>query len=319
MSSINPNNINGQYPIAGQDNDSQGFRDNFTNIKNNFTFSKSEIEDLQNNAILKSPLAGGIINNDLSYNELISARLRNAVETIYSIGTVSTDLAIDWTDGHFQKFTLSGTNITVTIDKTTWPTSGYYTKFKLQITVGSTNRVVTLSTAGVTYLGLDSIQGNTGASSNIFNLAANTVYLFEFSTHDKGDTVTVCDLLRNRDTGTFTDITVNGNLTIGATVVNSNYQYSNSASTGGNIDVSATTNRVILNPASGFDSFYINLPAGNVDAKTIQISSTETLTNVVINGNSGTIVKPSANVTLTAGTRVEYFYHATAGTWYKVA
>jgi hypothetical protein len=44
MSSINPNNINGQYPIAGQDNDSQGFRDNFTNVKNNLTFAKSEIE-----------------------------------------------------------------------------------------------------------------------------------------------------------------------------------------------------------------------------------------------------------------------------------
>ena len=29
-SSINPNNIDGTYPIAGQDNDSQGFRDNFT-------------------------------------------------------------------------------------------------------------------------------------------------------------------------------------------------------------------------------------------------------------------------------------------------
>jgi hypothetical protein len=38
MSNINPNNINGSYPIAGQDNDSQGFRDNFTNILNNFNF-----------------------------------------------------------------------------------------------------------------------------------------------------------------------------------------------------------------------------------------------------------------------------------------
>ena len=32
-SSINPNNIDTTYPVAGQDNDSQGFRDNFTNIK----------------------------------------------------------------------------------------------------------------------------------------------------------------------------------------------------------------------------------------------------------------------------------------------
>ena len=33
-SSITPTNISVTFPIAGQDNDSQGFRDNFNNIKN---------------------------------------------------------------------------------------------------------------------------------------------------------------------------------------------------------------------------------------------------------------------------------------------
>lgn len=47
-SNINPNNINGNYPVAGQDNDSQGFRDNFTNISNNFSFAATEISALQN-------------------------------------------------------------------------------------------------------------------------------------------------------------------------------------------------------------------------------------------------------------------------------
>ena len=59
MSSINPNNIDGTYPIAGQDDDSQGFRDNFTNIKNNFTFAYDELTDLQSKAVLKSALTGG--------------------------------------------------------------------------------------------------------------------------------------------------------------------------------------------------------------------------------------------------------------------
>jgi hypothetical protein len=44
---INPSSIDGTYPIAGQDNDSQGFRDNFTNIKNNFTIAQTEISALQ--------------------------------------------------------------------------------------------------------------------------------------------------------------------------------------------------------------------------------------------------------------------------------
>ena len=52
-SNINPNNIDGTYPVAGQDNNSQGFRDNFTNTKTNFQYAETEITDLQNNAILK--------------------------------------------------------------------------------------------------------------------------------------------------------------------------------------------------------------------------------------------------------------------------
>jgi hypothetical protein len=44
---INPTDIDVTYPIAGQDNDTQGFRDNFRNIKNNFTIAASEISSLQ--------------------------------------------------------------------------------------------------------------------------------------------------------------------------------------------------------------------------------------------------------------------------------
>jgi hypothetical protein len=52
-SAINPNNIDGAYPVAGQDNNSQGFRDNFTNTKTNFEYAASEITDLQNKASSK--------------------------------------------------------------------------------------------------------------------------------------------------------------------------------------------------------------------------------------------------------------------------
>lgn len=46
-SNINPTNIDITYPIAGQDNDTQGFRDNFSSIKNNFLVAASEISSLQ--------------------------------------------------------------------------------------------------------------------------------------------------------------------------------------------------------------------------------------------------------------------------------
>ena len=74
---VNPFNINGNYPIAGQDNDSQGFRDNFTNIKNNFYYIKSEVEDLQNKAILKTALAGSTLNNDFQSSQVKNIQTKN--------------------------------------------------------------------------------------------------------------------------------------------------------------------------------------------------------------------------------------------------
>jgi hypothetical protein len=44
---INPLNIDSTFPVAGQDNDTQGFRDNFTNIQNNFSVAANEITTLQ--------------------------------------------------------------------------------------------------------------------------------------------------------------------------------------------------------------------------------------------------------------------------------
>ena len=40
-SNISETGINEQFPIAGQDNDAQGFRDNFSTIKNNFVAEKA--------------------------------------------------------------------------------------------------------------------------------------------------------------------------------------------------------------------------------------------------------------------------------------
>jgi hypothetical protein len=39
--------IDAQFPVPGQDNDTQGFRNNFGNIKNALDIAASEISDLQ--------------------------------------------------------------------------------------------------------------------------------------------------------------------------------------------------------------------------------------------------------------------------------
>jgi hypothetical protein len=64
MSTINTNGINVNYPVPGENNSSQGFRDNFTNIKNNINTAGTEITELQSKAVLKAGLTGIPIDNN---------------------------------------------------------------------------------------------------------------------------------------------------------------------------------------------------------------------------------------------------------------
>ena len=96
-SNIVPGNIDGTYPTAGQDNSSQGFRDNFTAIKNNFTEAKTEIDSLQTNkANLNST-------NNFSGNTIQNAVLKNNSETSFAHGSVSSgSVTLDHENGHYQ-------------------------------------------------------------------------------------------------------------------------------------------------------------------------------------------------------------------------
>jgi hypothetical protein len=65
-SNIDPSNIDGTYPLEGVNNDSQGFRTNFTNTAANLTEAKTEIEELQSKSIIKSALIGEAADNTLT-------------------------------------------------------------------------------------------------------------------------------------------------------------------------------------------------------------------------------------------------------------
>ncbi len=71
-SNINFAAINENFPIAGQDNDTQTFRDNFDTIKTNFSAAKTEIEDLQDNVARTDQ------SNDFLYNVVTSVTLQDA-------------------------------------------------------------------------------------------------------------------------------------------------------------------------------------------------------------------------------------------------
>ena len=132
-SQIDNENIDSTYPVAGQDNDSQGFRDNFASIKANFGYAKTEIQDLQSKAILKSALTGGTLSNDLGGSNISNGTLTNVHGTSYS-QTIQTTGDINIVNGALQVFTV---NDDATLTFKNWPSTGKYANVRTHFRSGA--------------------------------------------------------------------------------------------------------------------------------------------------------------------------------------
>ena len=190
-SNINPNNIDGAYPVAGQDNNSQGFRDNFTNTKTNFEYAAAEITDLQNNVVLKAALSGQTLDNNMGGSILSNAQLQNMSETRVALGTVSGSQTLNYAAGPYYTLTTAGS---VSLAFSNFPAAGVVARLRFQITVASTAHTLTLP-ASVT-VGTTNIQG---LASNIITFSQTGTFEFEFETNNGGTTVTIIDQNRNLD------------------------------------------------------------------------------------------------------------------------
>ena len=192
-SNINPNNIDTTYPVAGQDNDSQGFRDNFTNIKNNFTEASTEINDLQSKVVLKSALTGSTLDNNFDGATLKAAKVQDFRETVNVLGTTSGSQTLNYAAGHYHTLTTDGT---LSIAFSNLPATGSHGRLRLAITVTSTSHTLTLPSA--VSQGTTGIQGYDSGTSAI-TFAALGTYIFEFTTSDGGTTIHVAELSRPRN------------------------------------------------------------------------------------------------------------------------
>ena len=175
-SNIVPGNIDGTFPIAGQDNSSQGFRDNFTAIKNNFTETKSEIEQLQDNK--------ASTDTNTSFNDYIVTRatLKDTAQTVYNHGTVSGSITLNHENGHYQTI---NTNGSIALAFSNFPTSGTLGRIVLDIIYTSTAHTLTVTSA---VLAADNVTGFS-AATNIITISTSGRYLYEFVTPDGGTTV----------------------------------------------------------------------------------------------------------------------------------
>jgi hypothetical protein len=195
-SAINPNNIDGTYPVAGQDNNSQGFRDNFTNIKTNFQYAEDEITDLQNNVVLKSALSGTTLDNDMLGSGLSNAVLNDMGYKLLDLGaSPGSSFTVNYALGTYQTVTL---NAAATFGFSNFPPLGVAGEVYLQVTVNNLAHTLTLPAA--VSQGLTGIQGISG---QVITFGATGTYNFRFTTNNGGSTVTVYDL--NRPLNVYTN------------------------------------------------------------------------------------------------------------------
>ena len=175
-SNIVPGNIDGTYPKAGQDNSSQGFRDNFSSTKNNFTEAKTEIEDLQTN---KANLNSA---NNFSGNTIQNAVFKDNSETVFAHGSVSSgSVTLNHENGHYQTLTITANT---TFAFSNFPT-GSVGRIILDITVAPTSTGVLTFPSAV--IKADNVTGSDGTSDQITTGLGRV--LFEFISPDGGTTV----------------------------------------------------------------------------------------------------------------------------------
>ena len=122
--------IDQTYPIAGQDNDSQGFRDNFNNIKDSLSLASADIVELQSKAVLKSAIGtNDTVVNDMGGSSITNGQFSEFYASSYTpVSAVTTGQYVDLANGAFQSFVM---NADIDFTFRGWPTTGQYAVVRL--------------------------------------------------------------------------------------------------------------------------------------------------------------------------------------------
>jgi hypothetical protein len=287
-SQINPNNIDGTYPVAGQPNNTQGFRDNFTNIKTNFQTAATEITDLENKGVFKAALTGTTLDNNMADNLIYAVKLNDVSYTYLQQTATAGAIAVDYAAAQYQ---LVAPTANVSLSFSNWPTAGDEGVVYVDVLVTNTAYTVTLPAA--VSVGTSGIQGY---SANVITFGATGTYRFAFSSADSGTTIAIYDL--NRALTAYTNP----------------FGYV----AGGGGTVTQSTNKgttVVLNKPSG----QITMNNASLAAATIvsftftnsTISSTDVL--VINHVSGGTVGSYTFTAACGAGSATVYVRNATSG------
>jgi hypothetical protein len=167
------NRIDAAFPVAGVDNSSQGFRDNFAAIKLAFSTATNEISDLQLTAAQVNQV------NDFQFTEgsIKRAKIQNSGYRALATGIS----VLDYSQANYYGITT--TNSADTYSVTNWPDLGIYAQLRLEITAPST------STHEVSF---EAVSGTIKSDVELpETLNSGTTHVYDVWTTDNGYTVFV--------------------------------------------------------------------------------------------------------------------------------
>jgi hypothetical protein len=147
--------IDQTYPIAGQDNDSQGFRDNFKNIYQALYYTEKDVTELKISNVSKLSET-----NDFSRNTILRANFQDCSQQILdNTDNKAGDVIVDYSQGSYQKFILDGGTHVFTVDN--WPG---------ELKSGSLTLVISTATTATTYVDFGGYVTNLSATALPFEI-----------------------------------------------------------------------------------------------------------------------------------------------------
>ena len=187
-SNIISDTIDATYPIAGVDNDTQGFRDNFSVIKTGLSTANSEISTLQ------STTAKLNVSNDFNGTNIADANIQVQTSQYHNIGTVVSGQNISFLNGHYQTLTTNlpvATN-TIAFNLADWPTRAMYAEMVVSFLGNGTAKTATFTVSGGGTIKYDTnyprVSG-AGSTPQLTIDSATNPLLVKFWTYNSGTTV----------------------------------------------------------------------------------------------------------------------------------
>ena len=184
-SNIISETIDGAYPVAGVDNDTQGFRDNFTIIKTGLATAAGEITVLQNTTAKLNE------SNDFNGTDIADANFSLNTEKYHNIGTVVSGQNISFLNGHHQSLTVNlGEDVdNITFSLSDWPERDHLAKMTVQMFGNDTAKTVTFIVEGGGQIKYNSTYPRDAGVAKVTVDSSTDPIVIDFWTYNQGTTV----------------------------------------------------------------------------------------------------------------------------------